>query len=37
MITHATARARGRAVHTGVPTLHAQIELMLRFMGVAPA
>ena len=33
----ATARARGRAVHTGVPMLHAQIELMLGFMGVAPA
>lgn len=32
----ATARARGRAVHTGVPMLHAQIELMLRFMGVTP-
>jgi len=33
----AAARARGRAVHTGVPMLHAQIELMLRFMGVVPA
>lgn len=33
----ATARARGRAIHGGVPMLHAQIELMLRFMGVAPA
>jgi shikimate dehydrogenase len=32
----ATARARGRATHAGVPMLHAQIELMLRFMGVAP-
>lgn len=32
----ATARARGRAIHTGVPMLEAQIELMLRFMGVAP-
>ena len=33
----ASARARGRAVHTGIPMLHAQIELMLRFMYVAPA
>ena len=30
-----TARAAGRAVHTGVPMLAAQMELMLRFMGVA--
>lgn len=25
------------AIHTGVPMLHAQVELMLRFMGVAPS
>lgn len=30
------ARGRGTAVHTGVPMLSAQMELMLRFMGVAP-
>jgi shikimate dehydrogenase len=29
------AEARGRATHTGVPMLAAQMELMLRFMGVA--
>jgi shikimate dehydrogenase len=29
------ARARGRAIHTGVPMLSAQMELMLHFMGVA--
>lgn len=28
------ARARGRAVHTGVPMLTGQLELMLGFMGV---
>ncbi len=28
------ARARGRAIHTGVPMLAAQMDLMLRFMGV---
>ena len=31
------AARHGRAIHTGVPMLEAQIELMLRFMGVAPA
>ena len=29
------ARERGRAIHTGVPMLTAQLELMLNFMGVA--
>lgn len=29
------ARAAGRAIHTGLPMLEAQIELLLRFMGVA--
>ena len=28
------ARQRGCAIHTGVPMLEAQLELMLRFMGV---
>jgi shikimate dehydrogenase len=28
------ARKKGRAIHTGVPMLAAQMELMLRFMGV---
>ena len=27
--------AQGRVVHTGVPMLTAQMELMLRFMGAA--
>lgn len=31
------ARAFDRVIHSGVPMLHAQIELMLRFMGVTPA
>ena len=29
------ARQRGRAIHTGVPMLEAQLEMLLRFMGVA--
>ncbi len=28
------ARQRGRAIHTGVPMLEAQLDLILRFMGV---
>lgn len=28
------ARQRGRAIHTGVPMLEAQLEMLLRFMGV---
>lgn len=28
------ARQRGRAIHTGVPMLEAQLDLLLRFMGV---
>jgi shikimate dehydrogenase len=31
------ARARGRAVHGGMPMLEAQMELLLDFMGVGPA
>ncbi|MBI2963276.1 MAG: hypothetical protein HYY35_05925 [Deltaproteobacteria bacterium] len=30
----ALARTKGRGVHSGVPMLTAQMELMLRFMGV---
>jgi shikimate dehydrogenase len=29
------AREKGRAIHTGVPMLTAQMDLILRFMGVA--
>lgn len=31
------ARARGRTIHTGIPMLEAQMELLLDFMGVGPA
>jgi shikimate dehydrogenase len=31
------ARTRGHAIHTGLPMLAAQIELLLDFMGVGPA
>jgi hypothetical protein len=30
------AEARQRAIHTGVPMLTAQMDLLLRFMGVEP-